>query len=148
MKVLMLCLGNICRSPMAEGVFRSRAGERGIDVQVDSAGTGGWHVGAPPDPRAIAVARQRGVDLSALRARRLERGDFRRFDLVLAMDADNLAKARAIAPVGGACELVRFLDYAGLNGDVPDPYYTGAFEEVLDLIERGSDAILDRIAPR
>jgi protein-tyrosine phosphatase len=145
MKVLMLCLGNICRSPMAEGVLRSRAAARGIDVHVDSAGTGGWHAGDPPDPRAIAAALGRGVDLAALRARKLERADFQRFDIILAMDSDNLAQARALAPARGGAKVVRFLDHAGIGGDVPDPYYSGRFDAVLDLIERGCDATLEQM---
>ena len=142
----MLCLGNICRSPTAEAVMRAKAAERGLAVEVDSAGTGGWHVGEPPDRRAQAAARSRGLDISGLRARQLSRADFRSFDLILAMDGTNLSDAARLAPHDGRARLTTFLDEAGLGGDVPDPYYTGQFDAVLDLIEDASIRILDRMA--
>lgn len=142
----MLCLGNICRSPTAEAVMRAKAAELGLAVEVDSAGTGGWHVGEPPDRRAQAAARSRGLDISGLRARQLSRADFRSFDLILAMDGTNLSDAARLAPHDGRARLTTFLDEAGLGGDVPDPYYTGQFDAVLDLIEDASIRILDRMA--
>ncbi|MCB1396191.1 MAG: low molecular weight phosphotyrosine protein phosphatase [Rhodobacter sp.] len=146
MRILMLCLGNICRSPTAEAVMRAKAAELGLAVEVDSAGTGGWHVGEPPDRRAQAAARSRGLDISGLRARQLSRADFRSFDLILAMDGTNLSDAARLAPHDGRARLTTFLDEAGLGGDVPDPYYTGQFDAVLDLIEDASIRILDRMA--
>lgn len=144
MKVLCLCLGNICRSPAAEAVLRTKAALRGLDLSVDSAGTGNWHIGAPPDARMQRVARERGYDLSGLRGRQIVRADLKRFDLILAMDARNLADARAIG--AGTARMERFLDLAGIGGDVPDPWFTGDFEGVLTLIERASDAILDDLS--
>lgn len=152
MKILCLCLGNICRSPTAEAVLRARAEARGLQLSIDSAGTGNWHAGEPPDHRAIAAAARRGYDLSMLRARQITGDDFQAFDLILAMDADNLHDAQSIAPAAPRAELVRFLDYAGMaragaRGNVPDPWYSGGFDTVLDLIETASEAILERIKP-
>jgi len=123
--VLFVCLGNICRSPLAEGAFRHEARAMGLEVVADSAGTGGWHAGEPPDPRAIAAARRQGVDISGQRARQVKAEDFRRFDLVLALDHDNLRNLRALMPKGAAARLDLLLDYApGLEGQaVADPYY-------------------------
>jgi len=146
MKILMLCLGNICRSPTAEAVMRAKAAERGMAVEVDSAGTGDWHVGEPPDRRAQAAAHARGIDMSGLRARQLTRADFQSFDLILAMDGTNLSDAARLAPRDGGARLTTFLDEAGLGGDVPDPYYTGQFNAVLDLIEDACIRILNRMA--
>jgi len=123
--VLFVCLGNICRSPLAEGAFRHEARAMGLEVVADSAGTGGCHAGEPPDPRAIAAARRQGVDISGQRARQVKAEDFRRFDLVLALDHDNLRNLRALMPKGAAARLDLLLDYApGLEGQaVADPYY-------------------------
>ena len=149
--VLFVCLGNICRSPMAEGVFRARVSEAGLSdrIAIDSAGTGDWHIGQPPDPRAQRSARQRGIDLSGLRARQAGSADFDRFDHVLAMDRANLADLARLCPAGREDRLRLFLDFAadtkGL--DVPDPYYGGAagFERVLDLVDAGARGLLDHI---
>ena len=123
--VLFVCLGNICRSPLAEAAFRAEAQRLGLEVEIDSAGTGGWHKGHPPDRRAIAVARRHGVDISGLRARKVQAEDFRRFTHILALDHDNLKTLRALRPVDGAAELGLLLDFAeGLEGRaVGDPYY-------------------------
>lgn len=148
--VLFVCLGNICRYPTAEGVFRRRAEERGLAgrVRVDSAGTGDWHIGSPPDPRARAAAAARGYDLTALRGRQVRAEDLERFDYVLAMDADNLAELERLAP--GRARLL--LEYAPGSGTrhVPDPYYGegDGFERVLDLIETAVDGLLDDIEAR
>ncbi|MGH8250410.1 MAG: low molecular weight protein-tyrosine-phosphatase, partial [Steroidobacteraceae bacterium] len=139
-RVLFVCLGNICRSPTAEAVFRDllRREAAGLDIEVDSAGTHGYHVGSPPDQRAIEAARRRGIDMSKLRARVVEEGDFERFDLVLAMDEQNYRRLRKFAPPQHAERVRLFLDYAPQlkRRDVPDPYYGGptGFEEVLDLV--------------
>lgn len=123
--ILFLCLGNICRSPLAEGAARAAFTDAGIAATLDSAGTGDWHVGRPPDPRALAEARRRGVDISDLRARQLSPGDFTRFDLILAADAENLRAARALAPADATARLMLMLDLVpGRAGDsVTDPYY-------------------------
>ncbi|MFI4915681.1 MAG: low molecular weight protein-tyrosine-phosphatase [Phycisphaerales bacterium JB060] len=145
--VLFVCLGNICRSPTAEGVFRSMLEEAGVAdrVFVDSAGTGAWHVGKAPDARAQAAARRRGVDLSGLRARQVEADDLDAFDFVLAMDGANLAALEAMRP-GKAMRMLVFAPEAGTL-DVPDPYYGGdaAFDAVLDLLTAASRGLLDRV---
>ena len=147
--VLFVCMGNICRSPMAEGVLRQRLAERRDDlsVQVDSAGTHSYHVGAAPDRRAQVAASRRGVDISALRARRFHESDFSRFDYILAMDRDNLEILTAAAEQQYQSKVKLFLDFSRHNrgADVPDPYYGGAvgFERVLDLVEEAADSLIE-----
>jgi protein-tyrosine phosphatase len=141
--ILFVCLGNICRSPTVEGVARVLAAREAAHLQLrfDSAGTAGYHVGAAPDARSQRHAFARGYDISGLRARQLTADDFRRFDLLLAMDEDSLAGMRAVAPHGYAQRARLFLSYSPERGGaVPDPYYGGAdaFETVLDLAEHGS----------
>ncbi|MGX9353285.1 low molecular weight protein-tyrosine-phosphatase [Shimia sp. W99] len=133
MKVLFVCLGNICRSPAAEGVFREMMPE----AETDSAGTGGWHVGEPPYGPMQAAARARGYDLSDLRARQFRRDDFETFDLIIGMDSDNIANMERLRPNGNETPLVLFTDYAPDSGarEVPDPYYTRDFDGALDLVE-------------
>ena len=123
--ILFLCLGNICRSPLAEGAARAAFARAGLAARLDSAGTGDWHVGRPPDPRAQAEARRRGIDISDLRARQIARADFYRFDLILAADAENLRDARAVAPADATARLRLMLDLVpGRAGrSVADPYY-------------------------
>lgn len=125
--VLFVCLGNICRSPLAEAAFRHEAEKAGVEVDIDSAGTGDWHVGHPPDPRSQAVARQAGIDIGHLRGRQLEPTDFHRFDYILGMDAQNLADIRKIAPPDKTAEIALLMDLvAGREGaDIADPYYGG-----------------------
>ena len=147
-RILFVCLGNICRSPMAEGVFRKVAVDAGLldHLVIDSAGTGNWHVGDPPDPRAQAATAVRGIDISGLRARQVSSQDFDNFDLLLAMDQSNHNDLTALG-AGEAVDRVRlFLDYApdlGLR-DVPDPYYGGkdGFDDVLNLVELASEGLL------
>jgi len=150
--VLFVCLGNICRSPTAHGVFASLAAQRGLDVHVDSCGTGSWHVGEPPDTRASAEAAQRGYDLSPLRARQFCTADFATFDYILAMDDQNLADLEQMRSGNFAGHLGLFLAFAPAAGrrEVPDPYYGGprGFAEVLDLVEAASAGLLDDIAGR
>jgi protein-tyrosine phosphatase len=155
MKILFVCMGNICRSPTAEGVFtrllRERAPE--LTVEVDSAGTHGYHVGEPPDRRAIAAAARRGVDISTLRARRVDAEDFARFDLILAMDQDNRSALLRMSPASLHERIRLLMEFAGdVEGmlDVPDPYYGGAvgFEQVLDLVERAAEGLLREIIAR
>lgn len=146
--VLFVCLGNICRSPTAEGVFRGLCESRGVggQIRVDSAGTGDWHVGNPPDSRAVAAAARRGIDLSSLRARQVRVADFREFDFVLAMDSSNFRDLALLQPQDAPTQLSRWLSWAGSGApvDVPDPYYGGdeGFERVLDLIEDASRGFL------
>ncbi len=153
MKVLFVCLGNICRSPTAEGVLRHKLRAAGLEdrVQVDSAGTGDWHVGKVPDSRTRIAAQRRGYDLSALRARQVEAADFQRFDLILAMDQSNLRNLQALRPAGAQADLDLYLRrYELALDEVPDPYYGGedGFEQVLDLIEQASEALLTEIRGR
>jgi len=153
-KVLFVCMGNICRSPTAEGVFRKLVRERGLDkvIEIDSAGTHGYHVGRPPDARAQEAARQRGVDLGALQGRQVTRDDFERFDYILAMDNENIESLLEICPMTHRPKLRLLLDYAPHRTErqVPDPYFGGAagFERVLDLIEDAAEGLLDDIDRR
>lgn len=148
--VLFVCLGNICRSPTAHGVFRAHVERAGLaaEIEIDSAGTAAYHVGNAPDQRSASTALLRGYDLSDLRARQAERVDFNRFDYILAMDKQNLSDLRAICPVDYSGHLGLFLDLAsdGIS-EVPDPYYGGpdCFDHVLDLVEGASFALLQRI---
>ena len=146
-RILFVCLGNICRSPTAEGVVRAKAGARGIDLMLDSAGTGDWHVGHPPYGPMQVAASARGYDLSRLRARQVTRADFDRFDLVLAMDAQNLADLRRLAGPKAGAAIALLTDYAPEIGadHVPDPYYTRDFDGTLDLIEVCADGLLDQL---
>ena len=122
--VLFVCLGNICRSPLAEAAFRIEAARLGLDVEVDSAGTGGWHRGDAPDPRAQAAARRNGVDIGGYRARQMRAEDFARYTHIVAMDPDNLADLERLRPPGATAELSLMLDHAGRPGQpVEDPYY-------------------------
>lgn len=145
--VLFVCLGNICRSPTAEAVFRHRANAiySVSGLQVDSAGTGSWHQGKSPDPRAVKAAARRGYDLTAIRARTVEFDDFHHFDFILAMDRENLKFLHARCPADFPGHLGLFLQFGEYaTKEVPDPYYGGeqGFDQVLDLIESASDGLL------
>lgn len=147
-RVLFVCLGNICRSPTAEAVLRKRAEEKGVPLTTESAGTYGFNVGRPPDARARQVAESRGYDLTGKRARAVKRSDFDRFDLLLAMDRENLADLRRMNPAlaeGRARLLMDFAAGAAEGAEVPDPYNgdRGDFEHMLDLIERAVDGLID-----
>lgn len=143
-RILFVCLGNICRSPTATAVFRARAAAAGLDVRADGAGTGAWHKGEPPDPRARDEAAKRGYDMSELRARQVTGLDFGRYDLIVAMDRANLTALERIRPAHSRARLKLFLDYAPDQPlrEVPDPYYEGGFGQVLDLIETASDGLI------
>ncbi|MBX3596513.1 MAG: low molecular weight phosphotyrosine protein phosphatase [Rhizobiaceae bacterium] len=151
--VLFVCLGNICRSPLAEGVFRDVVKQRGREdrIIIDSAGTGGWHQGAPPDPRSVAVAARYGVDISDQRARKVTNRDYTSFDLILAMDRSNLDDLRRAAGHASQERIHLFNQYAlGLTRDVPDPYYgeVDGFEVVYRMIFEASDALATKLAER
>lgn len=152
MRLLVLCLGNICRSPMGEGALRSRLAASSLAgrVEVDSAGTGGWHAGEPPDPRAIRCARGHGVDIAGLRARQLQPDDFIRFDRILCADAANLRDARRVAPAAAQAKAVLWLPWAGIDEreDIPDPYTGGTaeFEQAWALVDRAAQATVARLA--
>jgi protein-tyrosine phosphatase len=154
MRILFVCMGNICRSPTAEGVFRrvlaTRAPE--LRIEIDSAGTHDYHVGSPPDRRAIEAARRRGVDLSALRARMVSAEDFAHYDLILAMDEENLRELKRRAPAAHQERIRLMMEFAPQAPSrwVPDPYYGGAqgFEEVLDLLEEAANGLIQEVLSR
>lgn len=149
--VLFVCLGNICRSPTAEGIFRKLAGEAGLAdrILIDSAGTAGWHTGKGPDPRSCATARRHGVDISGLRARQIRVQDFERFRFIVALDRSNLQDILRIAPARHDATVKLLLDFVpGMEGQpVPDPYYgdDSDFEETFRLARLGCEALLDAV---
>ena len=149
--VLFVCMGNICRSPTAEGVFRHVVKQRNMqdDILIDSAGTHAYHVGEAPDRRAQATAKSRGVDLSVQRARKVERADFDRFDYIIAMDRSNYEDLKRIKGEKQKAQLHLFMDFAKdwENSEVPDPYYGGSngFEQVFDMVQSASEGLLEHI---
>lgn len=147
--VLFVCLGNICRSPLAEGALRAAAARAGLEIETDSAGTGNWHAGESPDRRAQAAARRHGTDISGLRARQVRVEDFRRFDYVLALDGQNLRDLKAIRPADATAELALLMDYvAGREGDsVADPYYgeESDFDVTWADVSAAAEALVARI---
>ncbi len=153
-RVLFVCLGNICRSPTAHGVFESLVAERGLagEIEVDSCGTAHWHIGEPPDERSIAAAERRGYEMGHLRARQFTPDDFDTFDYILAMDHSNLANLERLRPAEYDGVLDLFLSFAPESGvvEVPDPYYGDGdgFNAVLDLVEAASEGLLRAIAGR
>lgn len=153
-RVLFVCLGNICRSPTAEGVFRHVVERAGLKdrIEIDSAGTHAYHIGDPPDLRSQEAARRRGIDLSSLRGRKASAEDIERFDYILAMDAENLANLRAICPAGLDEKVRLFLEFAPNRPEreVPDPYFGGesGFERVLDMIEEAAHGLLAHVRQR
>ncbi len=149
--VLFVCLGNICRSPTAQGIFHHLVEKEGLSdaIHIDSAGTGDWHVGKAPDPRTLAAAQARGYDFGHLRARLVSPEDFTHYDYILAMDAANLDNLKAMKPDGYSGYLGLFLEFSDYpeHREVPDPYYGGeeGFELVLDLIQSASEGLLEHI---
>lgn len=150
-RVLMCCMGNICRSPMAQGAFERLVKEAGLakEILIDSAGTHAYHVGEAPDERAQETTARRAIDISGQRARQVERADFERFDYVLAMDRQNYAALRRLCPPGQSQKLRLFLDFAPHMGEeeVPDPYYGGqsGFDRVFELVDAAGRGLLDEI---
>ena len=149
--VLFVCMGNICRSPTAEGVFRHVVAEAGRsdEFEIDSAGTHAYHVGEQPDRRSMAAAARRGISLDGIRARRVAVEDYDRFDHIIAMDEDNLARLQDGAPEGSRAQIRLFLEFTdSVENEVPDPYYGGAagFERVLDLVEAASRGLLGTLS--
>jgi protein-tyrosine phosphatase len=151
MRILLVCMGNICRTPRAHGVFRRRLGAEGLDarIELDSAGTHGYHAGSAPDERAQSAAARRGIDISDLRARGVETGDFEAFDLILAMDDENIEALRAMTDDEHHGKIHLFMEYAAGHAGriVPDPYYGGpiGFERVLDMIEEAVEGFVARL---
>lgn len=149
-KVLMVCLGNICRSPTAHAVFYQRVADASLSdvIEVDSAGTGNFHIGEKPDKRARHAAKERGYDLSGLRARQVKASDFEKFDYILAMDDNNLRDLIAQCPTELRHKVQLFMEFAdNIDLSVPDPYYSGVdgFQLVLNLVEEASDGLLEHI---
>lgn len=149
--VIFVCMGNICRSPTAEGIFRSQVVARNLEhlIDIDSAGTHAYHEGEKADPRSQKIAQQRGVDLSTIRARKVTAADIEQFDYILAMDSDNQRNLLNLAPEGHEQKIRLMLEFTSLysENDVPDPYYGGprGFDRVYDLIESASEGLLDEI---
>ena len=146
-RILFVCMGNICRSPTAEGVFRDLAQGEGLAIEADSAGTGAWHIGNPPHGPAVRAAARRGYDLSALRARQISSQDFERFDHIVVMDRENLRQTEALRPKGSPTPVTLFLSHAPKAScdEVPDPYYTGDFDGALDLIEAAARGLISQL---
>ena len=149
-RVLFVCLGNICRSPLAEGILRAKTVDKMLDLDVDSCGTGDYHVGQKPDHRSIDVARKYGIDLSQLRARQFHKGDFKAFDHIFVMDRSNYSDIADLADSEDDLKKVKlFLDYSSKydNSDVPDPYYGGedGFEKVYDMLDDACENFIRQI---
>ncbi|WP_299206544.1 low molecular weight protein-tyrosine-phosphatase [Brumimicrobium sp.] len=150
MKVLMVCLGNICRSPMADGLMRKKVQEHGLDVVVDSAGTGDWHVGDAPDPRMIETAKRNGVPIDDLRGRQFKVADFDEFDRIVVMDKSNFANVTKLARDEKDVQKVELflnLTHPGKDLEVPDPYFGGdeGFQDVFDMLDAGTDVLLKEL---
>lgn len=146
MKILMVCLGNICRSPLAEGILKAKIGSKGLDWEVDSAGTSAWHIGDPPDPRSIEIARTNGIDISSQKARQFKYQDFETFDLILVMDSSNYNNIKSMAKTDSQVAKVKLIlnfSQPGSNRKVPDPYYDDNFEAVYHLLDMACEALLN-----
>jgi len=148
MKILFVCLGNICRSPLAEGILRYKANEDNLDITVDSAGTSNYHIGQSPDPRAISVAYAKGIDISNQKARQFRLKDFEDFDYIIAMDKSNYSELLDLAGNTQNTKKIKLymnFAYPDSNIDVPDPYYDGRFEEVFSLLNEATDKIIEKL---
>ncbi len=150
MKILMVCLGNICRSPIAEGILRDKAAKKGLDISTDSAGTSAYHLGEAPDARMIVTAKKNGIDISDLKARQLVAEDFQQFDLIFAMDESNYANIISLAKTDADRNKVRMMlneTHPGENREVPDPYFGGdqGFQHVIDLLNVAIDNLIERL---
>lgn len=147
LQVLVVCLGNICRSPAAQGILEANISHRGLSIHVDSAGTAAYHIGKSPDSRSIATLASRSLDISRLQARQVKQADFERFDWILAMDESNLKNLQASCPASLVHKIVLFSHFSGVSEDVADPYYGSddGFERMADHLERLSQCFLDKI---
>lgn len=148
MKILFVCLGNICRSPMAEGIMRERATKKGFDWKFDSAGTSAWHIGEKPDQRGINVCKRYDIDISSHRARQFQMQDFNEFDLIFAMDKSNFSNLRSLTNNTQYRDKIKlFSNYIDQenNKDIPDPYYDGKFQNVFEMIDKVSETFIEKI---
>jgi protein-tyrosine phosphatase len=148
MKILMVCLGNICRSPIAQGILEKKISEKNLDWYVDSAGTSGWHDGEPPDARAISAAHRQGTDISTQVSRKITPHDIRHFDLILAMDSSNYQDILRLCRdqiEKDKVHLIMNFDSPGQNKAVPDPYYDGRFDEVYALLDKCMDSVIESV---
>ena len=147
MKILMVCLGNICRSPLAEGILKQKAQERELSWQIDSAGTSGWHIGELPDSRSISTAKAHGIDISDQRSRQLKTADLQEYDLILAMDTSNYNDILRLANKDQRDKVKMILNfsYPRENRTVPDPYYNDGFEQVYQLLDTACDKLIQHI---
>ena len=146
MKVLMVCLGNICRSPLAHGILQNRIEAHNLDWEVDSAGTSAWHIGKPPDHRSIAIARSNGIDISGQRARQFKASDLEYYDTIYVMDSSNYQNVSLLDPTNSHSHKIKLIlnnVYPEENRAVPDPYYENNFQEVYQMIEQAVDKILE-----
>ena len=145
MKILMVCLGNICRSPLAQGIMEEKIRSRKLDWEVDSCGTGSWHIGENPDPRSIQVARQNNIDISHQRARQFKRSDLDHYDYILTMDTQNYNDLRRLADEDNISKIQLIMDfqYPGENRIVPDPYFNGGFEKVYQILDDVCDHFIE-----
>jgi protein-tyrosine phosphatase len=152
MRILMVCLGNICRSPLAQGILEHKLEQRGINHwHVDSAGTSSWHIGDLPDRRSISIARDYGIDLTTQRARQIVQSDLRDFDLILAMDQSNFNDILRLSSNNSQSDKIKLIlnyVYPGTNLAVPDPYYDGSFQRVFDLLDQAADRIIQFHEPK
>ncbi|MCB9278674.1 MAG: low molecular weight phosphotyrosine protein phosphatase [Lewinellaceae bacterium] len=150
MKILMVCLGNICRSPLAEGILDHKARQQGLPWRVDSAGTGSWHIGQGPDPRSVATAKAHGIDITGQRARQLKRVDLEKFDLVLAMDGQNYRDILSLSEDEddrNKVHMIMEFAYPGKRESVPDPYWDdNGFERVFEMLDSACDAIVNKLS--
>ncbi|MDF1863799.1 MAG: low molecular weight phosphotyrosine protein phosphatase [Saprospiraceae bacterium] len=148
MKILMVCLGNICRSPLAEGILKRKVKMNNLDWQVDSAGTGGWHVGALPDSRSIQVARKNGIDITDQRARKFQTSDLDQFDLIFAMDSSNyqnIVRHAVSDDQKEKVQLIMNMVQSGMNESVPDPYWDdNGFDQVFHMLEEACDQVIEK----
>ncbi len=152
MKILMVCLGNICRSPLGEGILQEKIRQKGLPWAVDSAGTGNWHAGEQPDPRSIRIAGKYGIDISGQRARQIQSTDFEQFDLILTMDKSNFDNVTALAKQHGKrhdhVHLIMNFPHPGKHLSVPDPYFDEyGFQEVYDMLDEACDEIISQFTP-
>ena len=146
MKILMVCLGNICRSPLAEGLLKAKIEEKGLDWHIDSAGTGAWHIGEPPDPRSVEIAKANGIDITDQRARKFRGYDLEEFDLILAMDSSNFMSIMRQANDQEEKDKVKMIlnfSHPDRNLNVPDPYYNDGFEQVFQMLDKACEDIIE-----